>query len=81
MQVLCIDKLLTQRYTLTMAKDPKAKGKATEKAGRSVPLQIRLTEDERDKFTEAADADHLTLSAWMRRACWHAVENKHKLGG
>jgi hypothetical protein len=49
--------------------------------GRSVPLQIRLTTDERDKFTDAAEADHLTLSAWMRRACWHAIENQHKLGG
>jgi hypothetical protein len=62
-----------------MAKDTKPRPKTAEKAGRSVPLQIRLTEDERDKFTEAAEADHLTLSAWMRRACWHAVENKHKL--
>jgi hypothetical protein len=77
--VLCIDKILTRRYTLSMA--TKTKAKATEKAGRSVPLQIRLTEDEREKFTEAADAEHLTLSAWMRRACWHAVENKHKLSG
>ena len=79
MQVLCIDKRLTQRYTLDMA--VKTKGKTTGKAGRSIPLQIRLTEDERDRFTEAAEQDHLTLSAWMRRACWHAIENKHKLGG
>jgi hypothetical protein len=55
------------------------KTKAKEKAGRTVPLQIRLTEEERDKFTEAADRDHMTLSAWMRLACWHAIENKHKL--
>lgn len=57
------------------------KAKPQGKAQRSIPLQIRLTEEERDKFTEASEADHLTLSAWMRRACWHAVENKHKLGG
>ena len=76
--MLCIDKRLTQRYTLNMATKPRSK--AAERAGRSVPLQIRLTEEEREKFTEAADADHLTLSAWMRRACWRAIENKHKLG-
>lgn len=57
----------------------KPKPKVTEKPGRSVPLQIRLTEEERDKFTVASEADHLSLSAWMRRACWHAIENKHKL--
>jgi hypothetical protein len=57
------------------------KTKTKDKAQRNVPLQIRLTEEERDKFTVAAEGDHMTLSAWMRLACWHAVEQQHKLGG
>lgn len=57
------------------------KAKTQGKAQRSVPLQIRLTEEERDRFTEAAAKEHMTLSAWMRLACWHTVENRHKLNG
>lgn len=53
--------------------------KPKDKKGRDVPLQIRLTQDEKTKFTEAAEAEHLTLSAWLRLAGWHAVENRHKL--
>ena len=56
---------------------PKSKPKAP--TGRDVPLQIRLTREEKDKFTEAAEAEHLTLSAWLRLAGWHAVEQRHKL--
>jgi len=59
-----------------MAPKPKAKDK-----GRDVPLQIRLTAEEKAKFTEAAEREHLTLSAWLRLAGWHAVEQSHKLGG
>jgi len=55
------------------------KPKAKDKKGRDVPLQIRLTQDEKAKFTEAAEAEHLTMSAWLRLAGWHAVENRHKL--
>ena len=60
-----------------MAPKPKTK----DKEGRDVPLQIRLTQDEKTKFTEAAKAEHLTLSAWLRLAGWHAVESRHRLKG
>jgi len=32
-------------------------------------------------FTEAAERDHLSLSAWLRLAGIHAIENRHKLVG
>ena len=57
------------------------KAKPKDKKGRYVPLQIRLTQDEKSKFAEAAEAEHLTLSAWLRLAGWHAVQNQHKLVG
>jgi hypothetical protein len=44
---------------------------------RETPLQIRLTAEEKRVFTEAADRDHLSLSAWLRRAGWHAAQTKH----
>ena len=57
----------------------KTKGK--EKTLRDVPLLIRLTQDEKTKFAEAAEREHMNLSAWLRLAGWHAIENKHKLNG
>ena len=55
------------------------KSKTKDKKGRDVPLQIRLTQDEKTKFTEAAEQEHQTLSAWLRLAGWHAIENRHRL--
>jgi len=52
-----------------------------EKTQRDVPLQIRLTEEEKAMFSEAAERDHLSLSAWLRLAGIHAIENRHKLAG
>jgi uncharacterized protein (DUF1778 family) len=52
-----------------------------EKARRETPLQIRLTEEEKTMFSEAAERDHLTLSAWLRLAGLHAIQNQHKLAG
>lgn len=50
------------------------------KAMREVPLQIRLTEEEKQVFTEAAERSHQSLSAWLRQAGWHAANSKHDLG-
>jgi hypothetical protein len=47
---------------------------------RETPLQIRLTEEEKRVFTEAANRAHLSLSAWLRQAGWHAADSKHDLG-
>ena len=52
-----------------------------EKARRETPLQIRLTEEEKTMFSEAAERDHLSLSAWLRLAGVHAIENRHTLAG
>jgi uncharacterized protein (DUF1778 family) len=52
-----------------------------EKARRETPLQIRLTEEEKEMFSEAAERDHLSLSAWLRLAGLHAIQNQHKLAG
>jgi uncharacterized protein (DUF1778 family) len=60
-----------------MATRPKPK----EKALRETPLQIRLTEEENEMFTAAAERDHLSLSAWLRLAGLHAIQNQHKLNG
>jgi uncharacterized protein (DUF1778 family) len=60
-----------------MATKPKPKGKAL----RETPLQIRLTEEEKEMFTAAAERDHLSLSAWLRLAGLHAIQNQHKLNG
>ena len=57
------------------------KTKPKDKKGRDVPLQIRLTQEEKARFTEAAEREHLTLSAWLRLAGWHAVKQQHELGG
>jgi uncharacterized protein (DUF1778 family) len=58
-----------------------AKSDKKEKARRETPLQIRLTEAEKAMFLEAAERDHLSLSAWLRLAGIHAIENRHKLAG
>jgi uncharacterized protein (DUF1778 family) len=58
-----------------------AKPDKKEKARRETPLQIRLTEAEKAMFLEAAERDHLSLSAWLRLAGIHAIENRHKLAG
>ena len=58
-----------------------AKPGKKEKARRETPLQIRLTEEEKTMFSEAAERDHLTLSAWLRLAGLHAIQNQHKLAG
>jgi hypothetical protein len=56
-----------------------AKSDKKEKAKRETPLQIRLTEAEKAMFLESAERDHLSLSAWLRLAGIHAIENRHKL--
>lgn len=56
-----------------------AKLKKKEKSLRETPLQIRLTEEEKRVFTEAAEREHTTISAWMRQAAWHATKSKHAL--
>ncbi len=58
---------------------PAPRKKASER--RETPLQIRLTAEEKKMFTEAADRDHLSISAWLRLAGLHAIENRHKLKG
>jgi len=58
-----------------------AKSDKKDKAKRETPLQIRLTEAEKSMFLEAAERDHLSLSAWLRLAGIHAIENRHKLAG
>jgi uncharacterized protein (DUF1778 family) len=58
---------------------PKAGKK--EKARRETPMQIRLTAEEKTMFSEAAERDHLSLSAWLRLAGIHAIDNRHKLAG
>lgn len=55
--------------------------KAQKPALRETPLQIRLTAEEKRMFTEAANREHLTLSAWLRRAGVHAAQSDHKLSG
>jgi uncharacterized protein (DUF1778 family) len=58
-----------------------AKPDKKEKALRETPLQIRLTKEEKAMFLEAAEQDHLSLSAWLRLAGIHAIENRHRLAG
>jgi uncharacterized protein (DUF1778 family) len=53
--------------------------KKTAKPLRETPLQIRLTEEEKRMFTEAADRQHLSLSAWLRLAALHAAKTQHAL--
>jgi uncharacterized protein (DUF1778 family) len=50
------------------------------KSLRETPLQIRLTDQEKTTFAAAADREHMSLSAWVRKAAWHAAESKHALG-
>jgi hypothetical protein len=75
MQVKCVDKNHTGRYTLGMSPRPRKKASAR----RETLMQLRLTESEKKMFTEAAERDHLTLSAWLRLAGLHAVQEQHKL--
>jgi len=49
------------------------------KALRETPIQIRLTDEEKRMFTEAADRQHLSLSAWLRLAALHAAKSQHGL--
>jgi len=58
---------------------PAPRKKASDR--RETPLQIRLTTEEKKMFTVAADRDHLSLSAWLRLAGLHAIQNQHKLNG
>lgn len=37
-------------------------------------LQIRVTPEDRARFQEAADLDHLDLSTWARRILLQAIE-------
>jgi len=48
---------------------------------RKTPLQIRLTAEEKVLFTQAADREHMTLSAWIRLAALHAAKTHHRVGG
>lgn len=56
-----------------------AKPKKKEKAKRETPLQIRLTEDEMRLFKDAAESQHLSVSAWIRLAALHAAKSQHPL--
>lgn len=49
------------------------------KALRETPLQIRLTSDEKALFAEAAEKQHLSISAWLRLAALHAAKTQHAL--
>jgi uncharacterized protein (DUF1778 family) len=57
-----------------------AKTQKKAKPLRETPLQIRLTEEEKMLFTQAADRQHLSLSAWIRLAALHAAKSQHSLG-
>ncbi len=50
-----------------------------EKPLRETPLQIRLTEEEKRVFADAAERAHLSISAWLRQAGWHAAKSNHAL--
>lgn len=49
------------------------------KALRETPLQIRLTPEEKETFNQAAERQHMSLSAWIRLAAWHAAKSQHAL--
>ena len=56
--------------------------KATRKRApvlRESPLQIRLTPEEKRIFVEAAEREHLSISAWLRLAGLHAARTNHKV--
>jgi uncharacterized protein (DUF1778 family) len=53
------------------------KAQQPRKTLRETPLQIRLTAEEKQMFTEAAEREHLTLSAWIRLAALHAAKSNH----
>ena len=52
--------------------------KAQKPASREVPFQIRLTTEERRMFMEAAQRQHLTMSAWLRLAGLHEMQAQQK---
>jgi hypothetical protein len=58
-----------------------ARPQKVRKKEKATPLQIRLTAEEKTMFAEAAEREHLTLSAWLRLAGLHAVQEQHKLTG
>ena len=37
-------------------------------------FQLRLSEEDQAKFQAAAEAEHLPLAAWIRRACFAAID-------
>jgi hypothetical protein len=39
-------------------------------------LQIRITPEDRTRFQEAAEAEHLDLSTWARRVLLQAIEGE-----
>ena len=50
--------------------------KVSARTGRSLRdylLQVRLTEEEKQIFSKAADGEHVVLSTWVRLACFKAV--------
>ena len=55
------------------------KGPKKTKALRETPIQIRLTDQEKRMFTEAAERQHLSLSAWLRLAALHAAKSQDGL--
>ena len=77
MQVKCVDKNIAGGRLYFMSPRPRKKASSR----RETLMQLRLTESEKRMFTEAAERDHLTLSAWLRLAGLHAVQQQHKLAG
>lgn len=47
--------------------------KSKPKRLRETPLQIRLTDEEKQMFTAAAEREHLSLSSWIRQVAVHAA--------
>lgn len=52
--------------------------KTTAQRTRDVPLQVRITPQERDAYKAAAEADGRTLSNWVRERLNAAAESKSK---
>lgn len=68
---------MDKRHAACILRSMPAKAKKP-KPLRETPIQIRLTDEEKRTFEEAAEREHLTLSAWLRRAGLHAAESQHK---
>src|SRR5262245_6978602 len=47
-------------------------------ANREAPRHIRVTEEEKQRLTAAADREHLSLSVWARLAMLQAAKLAHK---